>query len=57
MPKIDPELQLYIQERDEKIHAHTENHYAKKWAEKAWVWLINGVGVAVLAAILKLILL
>lgn len=53
--KNSDEIELIIEKRSTSERIISNETYARKWAEKAWIWVINIAGGAILIAVLKLI--
>lgn len=53
---LDPHTELHIERKRQEDRSVYEALFASKWVESFARWLIIGVGAAVLAALMKLIL-
>ena len=57
MPEIDPHIELHINEKLQEHRKTSNESYAAKIVEKVVFYVLGAVGIAVLGAILKLIIL
>ena len=56
MADIDPNIKLYIKEEIEKVMRLSSTLYAIKLVEKIVFYIVGAVAIAVLAAVLKLVI-
>jgi len=57
MSEIDPNIELHIREKHDSFRKESNEKYAAKLVEKVVFYMLGMVGIAVLGALLKLIIL
>ena len=56
MSKVDPEIKLFIKEEVEKHATHADRRYAIKLVEKIVFYTVGAASIAVLAALIRLVI-